>query len=157
MSEYSARQEAWMARVAAGTPVGYEVSLGWPREAYSRPVKGHWKCHECKHEWLEYTTGAGTFTEDDFIEESCEECSSLNTHLTIEDDWQPDSEDESDEFSWASCDLCNSHLGGSRHNATFFPDRSVPVRDLIPIAICVDCLMFCASGDVPEDEYLTWV
>ena len=143
--------------VAAGTPEGYYVSLGWPREVYSRPVKGYWKCHECKHEWLEYTTGTGTFTEDDFVEESCEECGSLNTHLRIEDDWQPEEDVDTDEFSWSPCDLCGSTLGGSRHNATLLPLENRTGTDCIPIQICSDCLFYVCYDDVPDEENLTWL
>jgi hypothetical protein len=150
MSEYSARQEAWMARVAYNTPEGYWVSLGWPREEHYRAVMGHWKCHECGHEYSEKVTGRGTFTEDDFIEESCEECSSLNTHLNIVDDEEFDGDLG---FSWGSCDLCGCHLGGDRYEACLIHND----KDTLTLEICGDCLQYVANSETPDEENLTWL
>lgn len=57
---------------------------------------------------------------------------------------------EEGRFSWSSCDLCGSRLGGDRYAAHFFVDDD-PQKDVIHIEVCVDCLMYLANGDEPED------
>lgn len=51
-------------------------------------------------------------------------------------------------FSWAECDGCSSTLGGDRHPAVAMLDGKVIAEDL---GICVDCLMYVANGDEPEE------
>ena len=152
MSKYSARQKAWIDLVGRTD----NVTLGWPREVYSRPVKGRWKCRDCDHEWLEYTTGSGTFTADDFNEDCCPECGSMNSTVRIEDDWQPEPGSGDSEFSWQECDLCGCPLGGRRHPATILPEDSTSTN-YTPIEVCTDCVFYLEYGDVPDDEYLEWV
>jgi len=54
------------------------------------------------------------------------------------------------EFSWQSCEMCNSSLGGSRHAlAKIFPGTS---QEPIYYSVCMDCLFFAANGDLPEEE-----
>ena len=59
-------------------------------------------------------------------------------------------------FSWSACGSCNSGLGGDRyashaiHKQAFGPDAQRP-GDVHHIEICVDCLMFHANGDEPEN------
>jgi hypothetical protein len=50
-------------------------------------------------------------------------------------------------FSWSSCDSCGSSLGGDRYVAHGVDAN----KDIIHMDICVDCLMFFANGDVPEE------
>ena len=57
-------------------------------------------------------------------------------------------------FSWQPCDSCGSRFGGDREAAHGLPidargalDYS---RDMLHMAICVDCLMFWANGEEPE-------
>ena len=54
-----------------------------------------------------------------------------------------------DEGSFSSdfCDCCGSSLGGSRYAAHAF-DKS---GRLYHLEICVDCLMYIANGDEPDD------
>jgi hypothetical protein len=59
-------------------------------------------------------------------------------------------------FSWSECDSCGSTLGGSRYKAhaihveAFGPNAKRP-DDIHHIEICVDCLMFHANGDKPDE------
>jgi len=58
-------------------------------------------------------------------------------------------------FSW--CESCGSSLGGDRHPAHgVIADSDEQARqDDHPIehfAVCTDCLMFHANGDLPEGE-----
>ena len=51
-----------------------------------------------------------------------------------------------DGFSWHQCDICGTTLGGSRHAAHAFDDD-----ELVHLMVCVDCVMYMANGDEPED------
>ncbi len=55
-------------------------------------------------------------------------------------------------FSWSSCDGCGSKLGGDRFRINLLPIDS-PINDdtIIPIAVCIDCLMVYANGDMPSE------
>jgi hypothetical protein len=53
-------------------------------------------------------------------------------------------------FSWYSCDLCGSHIGGDRFPAHFFEDDDHR-KTLYHIEVCVDCLTYLANGDEPEE------
>ena len=50
------------------------------------------------------------------------------------------------EFSWSQCDICGSTLGGSRHAAHAFDNG-----ELVHLMVCVDCVMYMANGDKPEE------
>lgn len=71
--------------------------------------------------------------------------------------------DEDDEaasepyFSSSPCDSCNSTLGGDRHPAHGIiadtPEAAqAPESEITHFAICVDCLMYHANGDIPEES-----
>ncbi len=54
-------------------------------------------------------------------------------------------------FSRSQCGSCGSTLGGDREQATMIPlDYKAGEDTMIDIDICVDCLMFWANGDLPE-------
>lgn len=51
-------------------------------------------------------------------------------------------------FSWSSCSVCASNLGGERHPIVFFAKGTT---DIVHEGVCcVDCLCYLANGDVPE-------
>ena len=52
-------------------------------------------------------------------------------------------------FSWSACGSCGSSLGGYRFEAHAF--EPTPNSVVYDIKICVDCLMFHANGDEPEE------
>lgn len=59
-------------------------------------------------------------------------------------------------FSWSQCDSCGSSLGGNRYPAHGFlggDSAAAQQSDAkrIHCEICVDCLMFHAVGDEPEE------
>lgn len=57
-------------------------------------------------------------------------------------------------FSNSQCDSCGSNLAGDRFTAHGLPidDKGALdyERDLYHLSICVDCLLYWANGDVPE-------
>lgn len=54
-------------------------------------------------------------------------------------------------FSWHSCDSCGSGLGGDRLPASgLIRDKSGEL-ELIEMSICVDCAMYHANGEEPEE------
>lgn len=54
-------------------------------------------------------------------------------------------------FSWAPCETCNSKLGGDRYDCTLVRGPGDAASDQIKVASCVDCVLFAANGDLPED------
>ena len=56
-----------------------------------------------------------------------------------------------EEFSWSMCESCGSMLGGSRHPAHSFVTIDGK-RVLCHLLVCVDCLMYHANGELPDDE-----
>jgi len=54
-------------------------------------------------------------------------------------------------FSWSSCDSCGSHLGGMRYAAHAARRGDDGKFEIQHISICVDCLMYHANGDEPEN------
>lgn len=50
-------------------------------------------------------------------------------------------------FSWSSCDTCGSQLGGDRYETTGMLDG-----DVVSMDSCVDCVMYIANGDIPEED-----
>lgn len=51
-------------------------------------------------------------------------------------------------FSWQQCDSCGSTLGGDRSPAHCYnPDT----KTILHLDVCVDCVMYLANGDVPEE------
>ena len=53
-------------------------------------------------------------------------------------------------FSWQQCDSCGSTLGGDRSTAYgLWKDGDQFCS--IEMSICVDCVMFHANGDEPEE------
>ena len=99
------------------------------------------------YNWPDYVIAPGSSTE-------CHEC-------TCGDDIDPNDIEalqayDEGSFSWSECDSCGSTLGGDRHNAhaihreAFGPDAKRP-NDVHHVDICVDCLLFHANGDEPEN------
>jgi hypothetical protein len=67
----------------------------------------------------------------------CEGCEDEDCH----------SEDYEASFSWAQCDTCGSTLGGDR-----YPAHGIIDGNIYHFEVCVDCVMYMANGEVPEDE-----
>lgn len=67
-----------------------------------------------------------------------------------EDDTDPENHSCEASFSWSHCESCGSHLGGNRSKAQAFKaDNSDGT--VTEIEICVDCLMWHANGELPEN------
>ena len=77
----------------------------------------------------------------------CAEC--LPTYNAEEpgDDWH-DLANEGG-FSWSRCDGCGSSFGGDRYPAHGF--LASDERGVFHLDICVDCVMYLANGDEPEE------
>ena len=72
----------------------------------------------------------------------------------IECEYADGDEDHSCEtsFSWQQCDSCGSTLGGDRSEAWGIPLKRKPGEvELIQMSICVDCMMYHANGDEPQE------
>ena len=54
-------------------------------------------------------------------------------------------------FSWAQCDSCGSTLGGNRLPATAVYTDSDGQLQVIDLEICVDCVMYHANGELPDE------
>ena len=86
---------------------------------------------------------------------ACPECQSafgmeeLELQAGIEDGSIPDEGG----FSWHDCELCGCPLGGDRYAAHGWSMDD----ELIHYDICQDCVMLTANGEVPDDEYLSWL
>ena len=53
-------------------------------------------------------------------------------------------------FSWGQCDSCGSTLGGDRMPAVGLWKDGGKWQE-IDMSICVDCVMYHANGEAPED------
>ena len=54
-------------------------------------------------------------------------------------------------FSWTQCDSCGSTFGGDREEAHgIFRDGEGHIGT-VQMSVCVDCVMYHANGDVPEE------
>ena len=49
-------------------------------------------------------------------------------------------------FSWHQCGVCGSQFGGDRYPAHYLDDG-----ELCHVDICVDCLLYSANGDLPQE------
>ena len=49
-------------------------------------------------------------------------------------------------FSWQSCEVCGSSLGGDRYPAHACDAEGA----IIHLDVCVDCLQYIANGEEPE-------
>ena len=50
-------------------------------------------------------------------------------------------------FSWSPCELCGSTLGGDRETL----EVENFSNNTLTLDVCVDCVMYVANGDEPED------
>lgn len=57
--------------------------------------------------------------------------------------------DDEGSFSWSPCDTCSSPLGGTRYRATLC--NSGKDRRQVEVRICIDCAMYSANGELPEE------
>ena len=51
-------------------------------------------------------------------------------------------------FSWSQCEGCGSRLGGDRHPAHATVGLN---HEVVHLDVCVDCVMYLANGDEPEN------
>ncbi len=73
--------------------------------------------------------------------------------LTVTIDQAPDSPDgESKEsyFSWESCDICGTTLGGDRYDCSAYNEIT---QDIITgLEVCSDCIIYIYNGEDPTDD-----
>lgn len=97
--------------------------------------------------WPDYVIAPGA-------SHSCHECTGGED--IDSDDYKALQAYDEGSFSWHECDSCSSTFGGNRFNAhaihkeAFGPEAKRP-NDVHHVDICVDCLMFHANGNVPEE------
>jgi len=68
-------------------------------------------------------------------------------NISADDDHALDCANEPS-FSWSVCDSCGSSLGGDRHAAHAISREGG--LDITHIEICVDCVVWHANGEEPE-------
>jgi len=105
-----------------------------------------------QQEWEDRVIEACNGTKDRRIDPgicgACESCQSAyglgEDELTegVEDGTIPDEGG----FSWQSCEVCGSSLGGDRYAAHGIAANG----DILHYDICCDCLEYLANGDIPE-------
>ena len=78
----------------------------------------------------------------------CTECLECGDPDEPGDDWYDLANEP--HFSRTSCDSCGSRLGGDRYPAHGVPSATADAP-VVHMDVCVDCLMFHANGDEPED------
>lgn len=52
-------------------------------------------------------------------------------------------------FSWSPCDVCGSKLGGTRYGAKLCSPGAD--RNEVNVRVCIDCVVFYANGDLPNE------
>ena len=57
-------------------------------------------------------------------------------------------EDKEAYFSWASCDCCNTKLGGDRYDCNSFDYSTREITG--PFSICTDCFYFAEFGELDD-------
>lgn len=77
-----------------------------------------------------------------------EDCSECNIPEGLSDEERQMYEEPS--FSRSPCDGCGSTFGGDRHPVHGFATWSGK-QHLIHLDVCVDCIMFIANGEEPEE------
>lgn len=106
----------------------------------------------------------------------CEQCADAHNMTPEEHDkaWHACEVDGESHFSWSPCGICGSRLGGDRHVWHALHADQVAARDAhretarhMPIGretrepeveilhfddACVDCVMYLANGEEPEEE-----
>lgn len=58
--------------------------------------------------------------------------------------------DKGEEFSWQSCELCNSSLGGSRHQVNLIHRNNGKFDGYTEYMVCVDCMFVIEYGELPD-------
>ncbi len=128
--ELTKKQELYMATVEANTPEGTYLLCGW---------------HDAEHgfDWASYCDWA-----KDLIDEM-DESEGIGAFQTFKEwvEMKREEEPERDNlgFSPIPCELCDA-LAGDRHAVTAMYNDG----EYETLAVCEDCLMYVANGDLPE-------
>ena len=82
----------------------------------------------------------------------CEQCQKLYGFATLEsleEAWETGKIGGEPHFSWSACDICGSHFGGDREE---WHAINKETGELIHgDNACVDCVVYLANGDEPEE------
>ncbi len=155
MPDPTARQQAWAEALEANLEGLEAVSTGL--------CPG---CDDCRADWPDYQPddeGYDHQTQTDwpapwhvpaipgryFASEAEAEAAAREA---FEDAWSSGAVYAEPSFSWRGCDLCPSTLGGD-----FEPWHAIDAetgRLIHGDRACVDCIMFLANGDYPDDDHL---
>ena len=54
------------------------------------------------------------------------------------------------EFSYCTCDLCGTTLGGGRHYVTALPEDTRTNDNYVSYTVCDNCYFYVCNGDLPE-------
>ena len=107
---------------------GYHLVTGWPADEYNLG-------------WHDYISWC--HDQLDEVEEG-DDVQPFPTYAAWRDERMPDGDEG---FTWMCCELCGGKAG-NRYAVSAV--RHEPY-DYIPYAVCSDCMLFIASGDLPED------
>ena len=82
----------------------------------------------------------------------CEQCrDDNNPDMSMEEfasEWSSGNTSDDAGFSWSECGICGSRLGGDRYTWHWLDDNNEIRHEN---DCCVDCAMYLANGDEPEE------
>ncbi len=79
--------------------------------------------------------------------ETCRDELGYDSLAELEIAWENGEAPNEPHFSWRPCECCGSHLGGDREPAHGIDENG----DIVHFSVCVDCVLYLANGDEPED------
>ncbi len=111
-----AETATWLADIERHTE-GLDVVCGGEHEDFCENVL--WKCADCGIALPDKERANG--------DDAACLATGHSWHVPVYDTWEgsTDCECETQDFSHSSCDVCGTHLGGSRHAVTFFARNEV--------------------------------
>lgn len=124
-------------------------------------------CDECRTNHDDYTPQDGGPPWDEGPEDSfwlraedepnkpriwyaTEEQAEAVAKVLFEEAWSSGAVYSEPSFSWSSCGICNSHLGGDREVWHALDDLTGTLYHFDDA--CVDCVVYLANGDEPEEQ-----
>ncbi len=85
-------------------------------------------------------------------DEDGEERAMEDVHAEFEAEVSSGKAHDEGSFSWSSCGICDSRLGGDRYVWHALMSRGTE-KDLVHFDdACTDCVFFLADGDEPEED-----
>lgn len=138
MSEYTDRVESGLKGLTA-------VSTGTcPGCDECRESHGLYGVEEDEYGWFEPDRGGHV------VYHATEEGALKAARERFEQDWSSGHVDSESSFSWSSCGICGSTLGGDREIWHGLDDLTGTLYHFDDA--CTDCVVYLANGDEPESQ-----